>query len=84
MEEVSRRIAVPESLALDGLVHDLARQIQGHEVERQGSEHHGADDQLVALRMCPNIPKEALFHCSTVTTSVRLDEPLSDLGQRLI
>jgi hypothetical protein len=33
--------------------------------------------------MVPNISKEALFHCPTVTTSIPLDEPLSDLGHRL-
>ena len=80
MEEGGRRVAVAEGVALDGLVHDLARQIQGHEVKRQGSKHYGADDQLVALRMGPNISEEALFHCPTVTTSIPLDVPLSDLG----
>ena len=67
-------VAVPEGLALDGLVHDLARQIQGHEVERQGSEHDGADDQLVALRMVPDISEEALFHCANGYHFIPLDD----------
>ena len=44
-----------EGLALDGLVHDPARQIEGREVERQGSQDDSANDELVPPGMMPNI-----------------------------
>jgi hypothetical protein len=47
---------------MNRLVHDLARLIEGHEVERQRRQHDRADNHLIALRMRPDISEEALFH----------------------
>ena len=74
-------LPVPEGLALDGLVHDLARQIERREIKRQRREHDGADEHLVALRMGPDITEQALFHwpddITNVHRAIGFQRPLS-------
>ena len=54
--------AVDEGFALNRLIHDLARQIERSEVERQRSQDDRTNNELVAARMLPNVAKKALIH----------------------
>ena len=51
-----------EGAALDRLVDDPPRQVEGGEVERQGGDDHGEDDELVAPGMPPDIAEEVRIH----------------------
>ena len=54
-QELGGLVALLEGVALDRLVDDAARQVEGGEVERQRGEHDGADQDLVALRVPPDV-----------------------------
>jgi hypothetical protein len=70
VEKPGRRPAVLERPALDRLVDDALRQVERREVEGQRRENDQTDDQLVALRVAPDVTEQAFVHPRQITPTL--------------
>lgn len=57
-EEWGGRLAMRVGLAGDRVVDDALRQVEGGEVERERRQHDGADPELIALRIAPDVREQ--------------------------
>src|SRR5690242_18185362 len=71
MHESGRGVAGREGVALDRLVDDLFRQVEGDEIEDIGTQDDGQNDALVSPAITPDIAKQVLFHARAPTGARR-------------